>query len=462
MLFNSLPFLYGFLPITYLIFWRLQTKRQRYVWLTLTGYAFYSFWNYRFCALLAFSTAVSYLAGVGFSKWQDPRRRRLCLVLPIVSDLAVLGFFKYVDFGLGTAETLGRWAGFDVHFAPLKILLPIGISFYTFHNISYIVDSYRGTIKPTLNFWEYATYVSLFSQLVAGPIVRFREIEADLERIDTTDRRTYLNRGWSFFAIGMIEKVLIADTIAAMINPAFERFTTLSTLDTWMCMLGYSYQLLFDFAGYSDMAVGLGYLFGLRIPQNFKSPYKARNIAEFWRRWHMSLSSWLRDYLFMPLGGLFGTNWQRARNLAITMCLGGLWHGAAWTFVLWGLYHGVLLAAYGIAGEAWDRLPMAIRRAGTFVLVLLGWVVFRATTLPMAGTMLKKMFVFESGVTLEAGASLAVVLAVAGWLAHRGRNSFELKHEWSPAGSAVLVVLFVIAVAVIYGAQPSPFLYFQF
>jgi alginate O-acetyltransferase complex protein AlgI len=462
MLFNSLIFLYAFLPVTYVVFWRLHSQRQRYVWLTLTGYVFYSFWNYKFCALLAFSTLISYLAGLGLLRWADPGRRRLCLVLSVVSDLAVLAFFKYADFGLSTFAEAARLAGFDVHVAPLNILLPIGISFYTFHSISYIVDAYRGTITPTKNFWEYATYVSLFSQLVAGPIVRFRQIEDDLEHIDKADRRKFLDRGWSFFAIGMVEKVLIADTIAAIINPALARYDQLSTIDAWLCMLGYSYQLYFDFAGYSDMAVGLGYLFGIRIPQNFSSPYKSKNIAEFWRRWHMSLSSWLRDYLFQPLGGFFGTKWQRARNLAVTMCLGGLWHGAAWTFVIWGLYHGLLMAAYGTIGGGWDRLPSLVRKGGTFFLVLLGWVVFRAQTLAMAGTMLKKMFTFEPGFTMTAGVGLVLMLMLAAWLSHVGPNSFELKHEWGTGATVTLMGLFLVSMVAMYGGQPSPFLYFQF
>lgn len=462
MLFNSLPFLYLFLPITYLVFWRLKTPTQRYVWLTITGYVFYSFWDYRFCALLAFSTGVSYLAGLGLLRWRDPVRRRWCLVLSVAADLGVLGFFKYADFGLNTAAVLGRWAGFNTHISPLNIVLPIGISFYTFHSISYIVDAYRGTIQPTRKFWEYATYVSLFSQLVAGPIVRFREIENDLERIDKTDRRTYLSRGWSFFAIGMIEKVLIADSIAAIINPALARYSELSTIDTWLCMLGYAYQLFFDFAGYSDMAVGLGYLFGIRIPQNFKSPYKALNIADFWRRWHMSLSSWLRDYLFMPLGGLFGRPWQQARNLILTMCLGGLWHGAAWTFVVWGLYHGVLMAAYARTARTWDQMPRLLRQFATFVLVVLGWVVFRAETMGMAGSIFRKMFIYEGGFTTAAGGGLIGVVIIAGALAHFGPNSFELKHSWGPRATAVLALLFALCLGAIYGAKPSPFLYFQF
>ncbi len=462
MLFNSLIFLYAFLPITYLVFWRLQTQRQRYVWLTATGFVFYSFWNYKFCALLAFSTIVSYVAGLGLLRWNDERRRKLCLVISIASDLAVLAFFKYADFGLSSLVTIGRWTGADIHIAPLNIILPVGISFYTFHSISYIVDAYRGTITPTRNFWEYATYVSLFSQLVAGPIVRFRQIEQDLEQIDRADRRQYLNRGWSFFAIGMIEKVLIADTIAAIINPALQRYDQLSTFEAWLCMLGYSYQLYFDFAGYSDMAVGLGYLFGIRIPQNFSSPYKSKSIPEFWRRWHMSLSSWLRDYLFQPMGGVFGTSWQRARNLVLTMALGGLWHGAAWTFVIWGIYHGILMAIYGALGRTWDRVPALIRGTATFLLVLLGWVVFRAQSVEMAGAMFRKMFVFQPGFSMTAGVGLVVMLLVAGWLSHVGPNSFELKHEWGGGATAALALLFLVSMVAIYGAQPSPFLYFQF
>jgi hypothetical protein len=249
MLFNSLPFLFVFLPVTYWVFWRLEGKRQRYVWLTLTGYVFYSFWNYKFCALLLFSTTVSFLAGLGLLRWRTPGIRRLLLVVPITVDLLILGFFKYVDFALDSLSTALSWVSISLPVTPFNILLPIGISFYTFHNISYMVDAYRGTITPTRSFWEYACYVSLFSQLVAGPIVRFREIEQDLDRIDQHDRLQFLDKGWSFFAIGMVQKVLIADTIASVINPGLDQYSKLSTLDTWLCMLGYAYQLYFDLSG---------------------------------------------------------------------------------------------------------------------------------------------------------------------------------------------------------------------
>src|SRR5689334_15001009 len=368
MLFNSFVFIFAFLPVTYTVFWLLRTSRARYVWLTLTGYVFYGYWNPRFCLLMAFSTLVSYSAGLGFLRWSDPRRRKLCLVLPIVVDLSLLAFFKYANFGLETARGVAHVFGADVSVPHLNIILPVGISFYTFHTITYIVDSYRGVITPTRNFFEFSTYVSLFSQLVAGPIVRFRQIEEDLEAIAAHDRRRWVQRGISFFVIGLVEKVLVADSLAAFVDPALAHYASLSTLGAWMAMLGYSFQLYFDFSGYSTMAVGLGYLFGLRIPQNFNSPYKATDPSDFWRRWHISLSSVLRDYLYIPLGGNREGKLQTYRNVMITMLLGGLWHGAAWTFVVWGGYHGLLLSLHRAFGTTWDALPRLVRQAGMFLL----------------------------------------------------------------------------------------------
>ena len=461
MLFNSAIFLFLFLPITYLVFWSLRGKTSRYVWLTLTGYVFYGYWDPRFCLLMLFSTVVSYVAGLGFLKWTEHRQRRLLLVVPIVADLALLGWFKYADFAIGTWNWASAWIG-RPPLAPLNILLPIGISFYTFHTITYIVDAYRGTIQPTRNFWEFSCYVSLFSQLVAGPIVRFRELQADLEGIGTSDRRRYLDIGWSFFIIGMAQKVLLADTIASVIDPALEDVSTLSTAGAWLCMLGYTYQLYFDFAGYSNMAVGLGFMFGMHIPQNFDSPYKALNPSDFWRRWHMSLSRVLRDYLYVPLGGSRGGEWLTYRNLMVTMLLGGLWHGAGWTFVIWGGYHGLLLSLYRRFGNVWDRLPTTLQRGAMFLLVVVGWVFFRAASFTDAMTMLRIMFQVHIGALPIGAAVLGVMLALAVGLAHWGPNSFELTHRWKPASAIALAALLVLALVRIYGAVNSPFLYFQF
>ena len=462
MLFNSLPFLYLFLPVTYLVFWKLHTKVYRYVWLTITGYIFYSFWNPKFCVLMAVSTLVSYGAGLGFLRWKDARRRRLCLVFPIVFDLALLGTFKYANFALSS----GNWILQSVHSnlrAPsFDIVLPIGISFYTFHTITYIVDSYRGVIKPTRNFFEFSCYVSLFSQLVAGPIVRFRQVEQDLENIDHANRTAYLERGWSFFVFGMIKKVLIADSIARIINPALLHWQSLTTVDTWLCMLGYTYQLYFDFSGYSDMAVGLGAMFGIRLPQNFNSPYKAIDISDFWKRWHMSLSSVLRDYLYIPLGGSRHGEWKTCRNLMITMLLGGLWHGANWTFVAWGAYHGILLVATRYSEAFLNLWPGALRKSTTFLMVVIGWVLFRSANFSMASGLLTAMFRWKPGIHMDTGKSLVVLLLIAGASAHFGPNTFELRHRWSPLQAFALGVLLLACIVFIYGGQESPFLYFQF
>src|SRR5690349_17473581 len=271
MLFNSFVFLCAFLPVTYTVFWLLRSASSRYVWLTITGYVFYGYWDPRFTLLMAFSTVVSYAAGLGFLRWEDPRHRKLCLVIPITVDLCLLGFFKYTNFLLSTVHDTAQLLHYDLAVPSWNIILPIGISFYTFHTISYVVDSYRRVVTPTRNFFEFSAYVSLFSQLVAGPIVRFRQIERDLEGLGRAPRTQWLYRGISFFVIGLVEKVMIADTLAAFVDPALANYAGLSTGGVWMAMLGYSLQLYFDFCGYSSMAVGLGYMFGLRIPQNFNS-----------------------------------------------------------------------------------------------------------------------------------------------------------------------------------------------
>ena len=383
-------------------------------------------------------------------------------MVPITLDLLLLGFFKYYNFGLDTARQLIHWFGADVQVPHLNILLPIGISFYTFHTISYIVDSYRGVIRPTRNFFEFSAYVSLFSQLVAGPIVRFRQIEQDLENLGHADRTRWLGRGISFFILGMVEKVVIADSLAAFVDPALASYQTLSTAGTWLAMLGYTFQLYFDFSGYSTMAVGLGYMFGLRIPQNFNSPYKALDPSDFWRRWHISLSTCMRDYLYIPFGGNRGGTLATYRNLMLTMLIGGLWHGASWTFVFWGGYHGALLSMHRINADAWDRLPRWFRQFVMFLAAVVGWVFFRATDFRMAWEVLRRMFL-PTGGTMPAKVPLVLLaVTVAGLWAIRGPNAFDLKHEWRWPGRIALATAAGAALALIVGNRPSPFLYFQF
>jgi alginate O-acetyltransferase complex protein AlgI len=462
MLFNSVEFLFVFLPITYLVFWGLPSAKARYVWLAVTGYVFYSYWNPWFTLLMLFSTVVSFAAGLGMLHWTDERRRKLCVAIPVTADLLLLGFFKYANFGLATTRTVTGWLGHPVQVPHLDIILPIGISFYTFHTISYIVDSYRGVIKPTRNFFEFAAYVSLFSQLVAGPIVRFRQIEQDLENLGRADRTRWLTRGISFFVVGLVEKVVVADSLAAFVDPALAQYTSLSTAGAWIAMLGYTFQLYFDFSGYSTMAVGLGYMFGLRIPQNFNSPYKALDPADFWRRWHISLSTCMRDYLYIPFGGNRGSTVQTYRNLMLTMLIGGLWHGAAWTFVFWGGYHGVLLALHRWQAKRWDALPAWFRQGAMFLAAVIGWVFFRATSFDMALGLLRRMFLPAAGLVPEQLPLVLAALLVASLWAMRGPNAFELKHDWRWPGRLALASAFGAALALIVGNRPSPFLYFQF
>jgi alginate O-acetyltransferase complex protein AlgI len=465
-LFNSFVFLCAFLPVTYLTFWCLRTAPARYIWLTLTGYVFYGYWDPRFTLLMAFSTIVSYLAGLGFLRWSDPPRRRLCLVIPITLDLCLLGFFKYTQFVLSTMRDAAGLFHQDLMIPQLAIVLPIGISFYTFHTISYIVDAYRGDIRPTRNFFEFSAYVSLFSQLVAGPIVRFRQIEKDLDALGQSDRSRWLVKGLSFFVVGLVEKVIIADSLAAFVDPALLQAHDLSSMAVWLVFIGYSLQLYFDFVGYSDMAVGLGYLFGLRIPQNFNSPYKALDPSDFWRRWHISLSMCLRDYVYIPLGGNRDGEGRTYRNLLLTMLIGGLWHGANWTFIVWGAYHGLLLALYRRFSTRWDVLPAAARQIAMFVLVLIGWVFFRAPDLSTAADLLTRMFVPTAG-TLFPGVQVFLIVAVfaAAW-AMVGPNAFDLHADDAPryARSRALAVAAMLGacLAVMSGGGSSPFLYFQF
>jgi alginate O-acetyltransferase complex protein AlgI len=464
LLFNSFVFLGLFLPITYVVFWLLRTAKARYVWLAATGYVFYGYWDPRFCLLMAFSTIVSFTAGLGFLRWSDPRRRKLCLVLPVVVDLSLLGFFKYSDFLMQSVARVAN--AFGAHLAPplLNIVLPVGISFYTFHTITYIVDSYRGVIRPTRNLFEFSAYVSLFSQLVAGPIVRFRQIEEDLDGLGRADRTRWLGIGISFFITGLVEKVLVADSLAAFVDPALAHYQTLSTGGAWLAMLGYTFQLYFDFAGYSDMAIGLGYLFGLRIPINFNSPYKALDPSDFWRRWHISLSTCLRDYLYIPLGGNRRGEWMTYRNLMITMLLGGLWHGASWTFVAWGAYHGVLLSAYRRSGRAWDRLPRLLRQGAMFVAVVAGWTLFRARDFPMAWSVLRTMFTPTAGVLVPNLPAVGALLLLAAWWAMAGPNAIDLHRGWTlrPRRALALSAAFGACIAIMLGNGSSPFLYFQF
>ena len=458
MIFNSNVFLLAFLPIVFILFWSFHSKTWRYALLAAAGYVFYGWWNWRYCFLLLFSSLVSFTAGRLLAGSDRPGRRRAILIAAVSVDLAILGFFKYYDFFASTLNALAPDSGL----LPLiRVVLPIGISFYTFHTISYIADVYAGRVRATSNLLEYLTYVNLFSQLVAGPIVRFRQIEEDLEKIDGPPREDWVARGIGFFVIGLAKKVIIADRIASGIDPILQNWPHLSFAGAWIAALGYTCQLYFDFSGYSDMAVGLGYLFGLRIPQNFNSPYRALGIQDYWRRWHISLSTWLRDYLYYPLGGNRKGTARTFLNLMIVMLLGGLWHGASWTFVAWGAYHGILLVIDRLATPLYNRLPKELYRLQTFMLVLIGWVLFRSRSFPMALHWLRMLVSPARGGLPEQPMILLAWIGAALLLIRFVPEAWEFRFSTRPRWAIVYALAFLVCYLFMNGAE-TVFLYYQF
>jgi len=473
MVFSSNVFLFLFLPL-FLAAYYLAPARAR-AWVIVAGsYAFYAWWRVDFLLLFALVTLFNY--GVGLRIHHHGARTaaaRLWLILGVAADLAVLGYFKYANFGMDSLNALLGAAGF----APLewgRILLPIGISFYIFESISYIADVYRGDTPPARNFVDFACFVSLFPHLIAGPVFRYKDLAGQFEgRTHSVDK---FAEGAVRFMQGFIKKVFIADSIAPLVATGFA-LENPGTADAWLAVLAYTAQLYFDFSGYSDMAIGLGLMMGFRFVENFNQPYISQSITEFWRRWHMSLSAWLRDYLYIALGGNRHGTAQTYRNLFLTMLLGGLWHGANWTFALWGAWHGALLAierALGVKvpqGAQPERFRVH-RWLLTFLFVTLGWVMFRADNVEAAMRLYQAMFAFDGwalselfagSVTRLQVATLALaygVILVRGWQQRAGRVGGT---DWRPAVAvSVLVPLFALSILKLSAQSYSPFLYFQF
>ncbi len=480
-LFNTYAFLLLFLPVVLALYWLIKPGRPRLAFITAASLVFYSFWDWRFIFLLLASVVVDYvaarrMAAAGPAPGQEPlhpdgpaaddptvlRARKLWLQVSLVFNLGMLAVWKYTGFLVDNARTLLNLMGADVAPPHLNILLPVGISFYTFQTLSYSIDVYRGRVEASRDPLKVAAFVTLFPQLVAGPIVRYSTVDKQLDSLPRRPDASLWNHGAILFVIGLSKKVLVADAIARHIDPMWlevARGGALNTLQAWQAALGYTLQLYFDFSGYSDMALGLGALLGLRFPANFNAPYQAHDPSDFWRRWHISLGSFLRDYLFIPLGGSRSGTASTLRNLSIVMLLGGLWHGAAWTFVLWGAYHGVLLIVHALTRPAWDRLPAVAARAATFLLVTLGWVLFRAPDVPSAFRVLAAMLIPRASqiawtpLWLWLAGGLAFV-AVVRPTAHR---VFTASRRTS-----FLTALLLIACLVAMGRGGSPFLYYQF
>ncbi len=466
MLFNSYLFLIGFLPPVLLGWWFLPGKTVRLIFLTLASWAFYAWWDWRFLPLMLASTTVDYIAGNLIFATEDVRRRRLLLVCSLTVNLGILAYFKYAGFFVHSLDGIGRALGLPVHFPPLHILLPIGISFYTFNSMSYTIDVFRRKIEPTRNLVEYSTFVALFPHLIAGPIVRFTDLAGQLAKPARRLSSRAAATGLFFLTCGLVKKLVLADQLSPHVDKLFANSGQLGLAGGWGAALGYSLQLYFDFSGYSDMAIGLAALLGFRFPQNFNSPFKAVNISDFWRRWHMSLSAWFRDYLFIPLGGSKRGPSRTTINLLLTMFLAGLWHGAAWTFVVWGLVHGIFLGAHALLRRFGLTPPSVIlNRAITFVLVIGAFVVFKAPSLGVAGNVLSAMVGFggvESWPELQAflpGRFVALALALLVFV-NVAPNTWQIKV--APRIRYGLAIGIAAACAVMTISSPHPFIYFQF
>lgn len=382
MVFSSVTFLFYFLPAFLLLYYLLPWKNSV---LLIASLVFYAWGEPRFVPLLMASAMLNYGFGLAIARAQG--QRKLVLAGGVAANLAMLGYYKYAGFFVTVVNQ-----GMGGHFSVPAIVLPLGISFFVFQGLSYLIDVYRGEVDPQKSFWNFAMYKAMFPQLIAGPIVRYRQIAAEIEHRDMPAERIW--RGARQFAIGLAQKVLIANTVALAADSLFAAGPAhLSTASAWLALACYSIQILYDFAGYSNMAIGIGHMIGFTYPANFNRPYSALSITDFWRRWHISLSSWFRDYVYIPLGGNRVAPWRTYVNLAIVFLLCGLWHGAAWTFIIWGAWHGALLVLERAGlGDALARLPRYLAQAWTLLMVMLGWVFFRASDVPTALQLLAVMF----------------------------------------------------------------------
>jgi alginate O-acetyltransferase complex protein AlgI len=477
MLFPTITFAIFFM-IVLPVSWVLMPRRRRWkIFMLGASYFFYGYWNWRFCFLIAASTIGNQLFAKAIHKADTDRRKRWLLAGAVVANLGVLAYFKYFDFFVSNAtNTLDK---LGVHLQPeiVAITLPVGISFFTFQALSYVIDTYRGTFEPG-RLIDFAVFLSFFPHIVAGPIVRPAEFMPQLkERHDP--RHVDSSRAFFLIAIGMFKKVVLANLLATQIvDSVFGSPTQHSSLEILVGIVGYAVQIYCDFSGYTDIAIGLALLLGFRFPQNFDSPYTSTSIQDFWRRWHMTLSRWLRDYLYVPLGGNRGGTWRTYRNLMLTMVIGGLWHGAAWTFVAWGAIHGSFLCiehyrrgrrlARGRPDPPDTRPRRVAQRLITFTIVCFAWVFFRAESFANAGEILGRLFDpqywFEPSPLVTVGVLLAIAAGILEQYVPRatwGRLMARFSHL-APVAQGLLLGVSLMVINTMGPRGVAPFIYFRF
>jgi D-alanyl-lipoteichoic acid acyltransferase DltB (MBOAT superfamily) len=466
-LFNSFIFL-AFFAAFYPVHLLLQRfHRAQNYWLLAGGYVFYGYWDLRFLALLIGSTTADFFIGRAIGRTERPGARRWLLVASLIVNLGVLGFFKYFNFFEANFVALLRSVGIAADPITLSIVLPVGVSFYTFQSIGYIIDVYRGHVAPIRRLDDYALFVAFFPQLMAGPIERAGHLIPQVmgpRRIEAAQ----VQAGLALLLLGYFKKVVVADHVAAIADAVFNGHEQYRGMDLTVAALAFTVQIYADFSGYSDIARGLAKLLGFDLMVNFKLPYFAASPSEFWQRWHVSLSTWLRDYLYIPLGGNRGGELRTIRNLILTMLLGGLWHGAAWNFVLWGGFHGVLLVLYRWFDRGAQRsavLPVRVLRiALMFCLTVFGWVLFRATSFEQIAYFASHAGIERSADTLRFAQILlacALPLFAIETLQHLRRDLLALTKLWLPVRVGVFSAL-LVAIAIFAVREQTEFIYFQF
>lgn len=461
MLFNSLQFLI-FFPLV-LVLYHLLGHRAQNRMLLVASYTFYGMWDWRFLFLMTASLIVDFCCGLGISRSTNVRSRRLLLTLSVVVNGGALLFFKYFNFFVGSAVGFLEWIGLPASFEVLQIVLPVGISFYTFQTMCYTIDVYRGKQEPVQNFADYALYISYFPQLVAGPIERATNLMPQIlnPRKVTPEgcfEGTYLIL-WGFF-----KKVVVADNLCRVADWGFGNISELNAVSALITIYAFAWQIYCDFSGYTDIARGCSKLLGIELMLNFNVPYLSRTPSEFWRRWHISLSSWFTDYVFVPLGGSRGSSWTIYRNIFLTMLLSGLWHGAAWTFVAWGAFHAALLSVYRLIGsDRINRIPAVIQTVLLFHLVCIGWILFRATSLTESILFLEA-FTNVSAFSLPPKAYLLALIAPLAFvelMQYVRKEEFPV-FQWPAPVRVACYVGAYLTIMVIGRWDATAFIYFQF
>lgn len=477
MLFNSIEFMF-FLPIVYLLYWFVTNKKLslQNILLLVSSYIFYACWDWRFLFLLMFSTFLDYFCGIRIDKEQNQFKRKLWLFLCVGINVGFLGFFKYYNFFIDNFVLLIESFGFQAHISSLQIILPVGISFYTFHGLSYVIDIYKRKISSEKNFVEYSLFVSYFPLLVAGPIERATHLLPQIKKPRFFNREQSVS-GLKQILWGFFKKVVIADNCAFFVNQIFDNSAEQNGSTLFLGAVLFAFQIYGDFSGYSDIAIGTSKLFGIDLLKNFNFPYFSRDISEFWRRWHISLSSWFRDYLYIPLGGSRGGTWMKVRNTFIIFIVSGFWHGANWTFIVWGALNAIFMMPAMISatnrhyldvvaqGKIFPTMKEILQLSSTFILTVFAWIFFRAENLNHALNYIKgiftKSFFSIPEFELKTMGILITFFMVVEWFGREqdyAIDKFFLNKKYLRYTFFYLIIILVFW----FGTDKQQFIYFQF